>query len=138
VTKRIPHSVSDSVLMLRCLCLAFVFLTAGCWSNYWGRRPLDQPTPVKPHAAVWIWSGDEVKKWHAVVITQDSVLGIPYQMSVRCDSCRRSIPRVQVDSMKLGYRTLVEGVTDVVALTVLGLGVEAAVCTLVAPRDRRC
>ena len=44
-------------------------------------------------------------------ISQDSVSGIPYRMSLKCDSCRRSMPRGQVDSMKLGYHTVAEFIT---------------------------
>ncbi len=67
----------QATVMVRCSLLASVLLAAGCF-NYWGRRRVDQPTPVKPYQPVWIWSGGQVKKWHAVVITQDSVSGIPY------------------------------------------------------------
>ncbi len=117
---------------------AFVLLAAGC-SGYWGRRPVDQPTPTERHAPVWIWSGGEVNKWHAVVITQDSVSGIPYEMSVHCGSCWRSIPRTRVDSMKLGYRTLPENVTIVVGLATAAIVVEAALCYLIgAQNDGQC
>ena len=126
------------VLMVRCSTFGFALLAAGCWPNYWGRRPLDQPTPVERHHPVWIWSGGEVKKWHAVVITQDSVSGIPYKMSLKCDSCRRSIPRSRVDSMKVGHRTLPEAVTDIVSIAAVGLLADAALCALIAPRDRQC
>ena len=84
---------------------------------------------------MWIWSGGEVTKWHAVVITQDSVSGIPYQMSVHCYSCRRSVPRTRVDSMKLGYRTLPENVTMVVGAATAAILVEAAVCSLLGARN---
>ena len=112
--KRVPLSISVHVLMTRCLCLAFVLPIAGCWGNYWGRRPVDQPTPIDPGDPVWIWTRGGVEKWRAVVITQDSVSGIPFESSRKCVVCRRSIPRVQVDSMKHGYRTLAETVTEVV------------------------
>ncbi len=72
---------------------------------------MDEPRPVKPHAPAWIWSSGKVEKWHAVVITQDSVWGVPYRMSLKCDSCRSSMPRTQVDSMKLGYHTVAEYLT---------------------------
>ncbi|PYP44746.1 MAG: hypothetical protein DMD50_13355 [Gemmatimonadetes bacterium] len=111
---RVPLSISVPVLMTRYLCLAFVLLIAGCWGNYWGRRPVDQPTPIDPGDPVWIWTRGGVEKWRTVVVTQDSVSGIPFEMSRKCTTCRRSIPRVQVDSMKHGYRTLAETVTDIV------------------------
>ncbi len=125
----------QATVMVRCSLLASVLLAAGC-SNYWGRRRVDQPTPVKPHQPVWVWSGGQVKKWHAVVITQDSVLGIPYRMSLKCDSCRRSMPRTQVDSMKLGYHTLPETVTDIVGATTLLLLAEAGVCSLLGASNQ--
>lgn len=113
--------------------LAFVLLAAGC-AGYWGRRPLDQATPVvKPDNPVWIWRGATVEKWHDVVITLDSVSGIPFNQSLKCTGCRRSIPRAEVDSMKLGYKTfdekLIEGVGGVAAsLALLGL-----LCAVVDP-----
>src|SRR5262245_18344457 len=90
--------------------MALILLATGC--SHWEQRPLDEPTPIKPSVPVWIWRGADVEKWHAVVITPDSVSGIPdsvpvmlYGTSLNCDSCRRSIPRAQVDSMKVGYLT---------------------------------
>ena len=136
--KRVPLSISVRVLMTRCLCLAVVLLIAGCWGHYWGRRPVDQPTRINPGDPVWIWTKGGVEKWRAVVITQDSVSGIPFETSRKCVVCRRSIPRVQVDSMKHGYRTLAQNVTEVLgAVTVLTIG-EAALCYLVARNDPQC
>jgi hypothetical protein len=97
------------VLIVGSLLLAFVPLAAGC--SYWGRHRVDEPRPVKPHAPVWIWSGGKVEKWQAVVITQDSVSGIPWGKTLKCDSCRSGMPRTQVDSMKVGYHTLAEFLT---------------------------
>ena len=127
----------QATVMVRCSLLASVLLAAGC-SNYWGRRRVDQPIPVKPHQPVWIWSGGQVNKWHAVVITQDSVSGIPYRMSLKCDSCRRSLPRTQVDSMKLGYHTVPEYVIEGTGIVAVLTVAEAAVCAVVAPRDPQC
>ncbi len=130
-------TVMVRVLMARSLAFALVLLMTGC--GYWGRRPIDQPTPVKPHDPVWIWRHDTVSKWHDVVITQDSVSGIPFGTSRDCYArCRRSIPRVQVDSMKQGYRTVLQNVTTVTGVTILALFAEAAVCAVVAPRDPQC
>ncbi len=43
-----------------------------------------------------IWSGDTVFRWHAVIITYDSITGVPYKMSTKCDSlgfgCPQSTP----------------------------------------------
>ena len=88
--------------------LAFLILSAGCAAHgVWAPRPIELPYPFQPSDVVWIWSSHQVKvqKWHAVVLTPDSVSGIPYRMALKCDSCRRSMPRAQVDSMKLGPPT---------------------------------
>jgi hypothetical protein len=71
----------------------------------WEQTRIEEPTPLEPWRVVSVWSGGKVEKWHAVVITPDSVSGIPYKMSLECDSCRRSLPRAQVDSMKVDFRT---------------------------------
>ena len=127
----------QATVMVRCSLLASVLLATGCF-NYWGRRRVDQPTPVKPYQPVWIWSGDQVKKWHAVVITQDSVSGIPYSVPLKCYGCRRSMPRTQVDSMKLGYHTVPEYVIEGAGIVAVLTLAEAAVCAVVAPRDPQC
>jgi len=116
------------------LCLVVGLLTAGCsasTSTQW--RRLDQPTPVKPDVLVRIWSGGVGNKWHAVSITQDSVSGIPYDVPLSCDSCRRSIPRSQVDSMQVSYthRHVAKEALTVVGITVVALVAEAAVCALI-------
>jgi len=90
---------------------------------------------VKASDAVVIWSGGTVEKWHAVVITTDSVSGIPYGTSLECDSCRRSIPLGLVDSMKVRHHTTAKGVA-VTSLVVTGIlaaafVAEYAVCSLV-------
>lgn len=79
---------------------------------------------------MWVWTNAGVAKWHGVVITPDSVSGVPFETSLKCErefrrtagaaNCRRSIPRTDVDSMKLGYTTLAEGFTD-------GVGVPAMI-----------
>ena len=132
------------LFILRCSCLVSVLLATGC-SSYSQWRPLDEPTPVKPRDLVWIWSVGTVKKWKAVVITQDSVSGIPYQMRrggrgslrrpYRCgDSCRRTLPRTQVDSMKLeylGHHIDSKEVVQVAGAVTLVLLAEVVVCTII-------
>ncbi len=100
--------------------LAFVVLAVGC-AQHWDPR-LEQPTPIKPADAVLIWSSGTVEKWHAVVITSDSVSGIPYGTSLKCDSCRRSIPLGVVDSMKVRHKT---GAKDVAVTSLVFAGIVA-------------
>jgi hypothetical protein len=131
---RVRLSVSDPFSVVRCLCLAFVLLTTGCAPHYWGRSSLAQPTSIDPGDPVWIWTRGGVEKRHAVVITQDSVSGIPFETTRRCTRCRRTIPRVQVDSMKHGYRTLAQDLTEGAAGIGVALLAEIVVCTLAHAR----
>src|SRR5258705_10137110 len=85
--------------MTRSSTFAFVLLAAGCGPN-WGPGPSNLPTPLRPEAVVQIWSGGEVKTWHAVIVTEISVSGIPSTLPVTCDSCVLTVPRTQLDSMK--------------------------------------
>ena len=112
--------------------LAFVLLAAGC-SSGWGRGPLGLPTPLRPRDVVRIWSGGEVQKWHAVVITEESVSGIPHQMPVSCDSCVLRIPRTQVDSMKLDNKG--PNALEMVGIVALALVAEGVVCALIGAKS---
>ena len=120
--------------LLRDSCIVAALLAAGCStprSTEW--RRLNQTTPLKADVVVWIWSPGVVNKWHAVSMTQDSVSGIPYDVPLPCDSCRRSLPRSQVDSMQAPYthhNVAKEGIT-VLGITVLALVVEAGFCALI-------
>jgi len=86
---------------------------------------------MKPSDAVLIWSSGTVEKWHGVVLTSDSVSGIPYGTSLECDSCRRSIPLVLVDSMKVRHWTAAKTSLVVAGAVAAALVVEYAVCSLV-------
>src|SRR5213595_3444772 len=84
---------------------AFLLLAVGCSGGQWAPRRIELPFPLEPSDIVGIWSGGKVEKWHAVVITPDSVSGIPNRVAINCDSCRLSMPLARVDSMTLGYKT---------------------------------
>ena len=127
--------------MVRSSAFAFVLLAAGCARN-WGPAPSNLPTPLRPEAVVRIWSGGEVKTWHAVIVTEISVSGIPSTMPVTCDSCVLRIPRTQVDSMKVvkvDYKKLnALEVVGVVGILAVGLLAAAEVCHLLDPHNHEC
>jgi hypothetical protein len=112
--------------------VAFLLLAVGCNGGRWNARRIDEPFPLEPSAAVWIWSAGKVEKWHAVFFPPDSVSGIPYTMALQCDSCRRSMPRAQVDSMKVGAYHGGKGLNALEVAGVIGaaLLVEIVICSL--------
>ena len=123
----------QAIVMVRRSLLASALLAAGCTTKYVAWRRLDQPTPLKPDDLVWIWSRGVVNKWHAVSIAQDSVSGIPYELPLPCDSCRRSLPRSQVDSIKLRYlhHNVAREALEDLGIATLALIAEAGVCALI-------
>jgi hypothetical protein len=54
---------------------------------------------------VRIWTHDSVLQWHAVLVTRDSISGLPDNISQQCDSCRLTLPTAAVDSLRVGYST---------------------------------
>ena len=124
-----------NIRSLRSLFL-LVLLAAGC--GYWGRRSITEPTAVDPRAPVWIWSGGEVMKWHAVFVTPDSVSGIPFEQFEYCRSCRRTIPRSRVDSMKAAYRTIPQNAATTMGLLAALTIADGVVCYLLDRGDPQC
>ncbi len=83
---------------------ALPLVVAGChWSDSWKRVQLE-PQALGNDVAV-IWSHGTCKEWKSVVITPDSVMGLPV------DGCglwgtgsRRSVALADVDSIQLSHR----------------------------------
>ena len=114
---------------------AFLLLAVGCSGGRWEPRRIDLPFPFEPSDVVWIWSAGKVEKWHAVVITPDSVSGIPYTMALECDRCRRSMPRAQVDSMKVGpYQRKGPNALEVAGVVGAALLLEIVICSAVGAK----
>jgi len=118
---------------LRIVAFTLAVLAVGCHSEW--RPRLEEPASIKPHDVVRIWSSDAVAQWHAVVITSDSVSGIPYETSLQCDSCRRSMPLALVDSMKVSHATSGKMVLIGAGAVVVILAAEALVCYLVGAKE---
>ncbi len=114
---------------------AFLLLVGGCSGGRWEPRRIDLPFPVDPSDVVWIWSAGKVEKWHAVVFPPDSVSGIPYRMALQCDSCRRSMPRAQVDSMKVGpYQRRGPNALELAGVVGAALLLEIVICSVVGAK----
>ena len=92
---------------MRPLLPVVLLFAAGCASPagvHWMKEDI-HPVAVRGDRRldrVRIWSRDSVFQWRAVLITADSISGIP----VTCDSCRRALPVDAVDSLRVGYSTL--------------------------------
>jgi hypothetical protein len=50
-----------------------------------------------------VWHEERAERLHALILTNDSLSGIPYMRPSECDSCRVSLARVEVDSIRLGH-----------------------------------
>ena len=114
---------------------AFLLLAVGCSGGQWAPRRIELPFPLEPSDIVGIWRGGKVEKWHAVVITPDSVSGIPYRMALQCDSCRRSMPRAQVDSMTLAHETRAPNVLLLAGVVAAAIGLEMVICSAIGPKN---
>ena len=68
----------------------------------WHQPPRLAPGPLPPRQQVQVWQHGQAVRWHAFVMAQDSVSGVPFLRSVACDSCRQTLARAEVDSVRLG------------------------------------
>ena len=94
-----------------------LLIAAGC-GHQWQRVEMT-PQHRSSHAKVQIWSRDTALVWREVLIGPDSVSGIPYQ-TVCTTSCRRSLPRAAVDSIRVDHHDLGPG--DTLLMVAAGLG----------------
>jgi len=80
---------------------ATALLATGCGAGW--HQPGTAPTgALPPRQQVQVWQAGSAVRWHAVRVSSDSVSGIPFMKSIACDSCRTSVPRASVDSLRLG------------------------------------
>jgi hypothetical protein len=104
--------------MTRRLPMTLLLLAAGCGSHQW-QRVETTPQHRSSYPRVQIWSRDTVLVWREVLISPDSVSGIPYQKGCTT-SCRRSVPRAAVDSILVDHHDLGPG--EALVMAALGLG----------------
>lgn len=98
--------------------VTFLLLAAGCYPLHWARKDV-MPSHFGRLQQVKIWSCDSVFRWHAVVMTNDSITGVPYYMPANCDRCRLGLEWSSVDSIHIGYPA---SPRENVLLWVLGAG----------------
>src|SRR4051794_38308719 len=81
--------------------LASLTLVNACGAG-WHRMEPSPASPLPPRQQVQMWQGRSNRVLHAVVVSADSVSGVPFQLPIDCDSCRVYLARNTVDSMRLG------------------------------------
>ena len=78
---------------------------------------------------VQVWSNGQMRRWHGVRVTEDSISGVPFVKSSNCEACRETIARTGVDSLRLGnpvaglWKTI--GLTLGASLALIGIWCEA-------------
>jgi hypothetical protein len=83
------------------VCGALALTTAACGAG-WHQPARLTPGPWPIRQQVQVWSERQALRWHAVVVRQDSISGVPFLTAHACDSCRRTLPLAVVDSVRVG------------------------------------
>jgi len=81
--------------------LGLVVLAGGCSAD-WHRVPVGEGGQLPLGQRVQVFHGPRTEQWHAIRLTLDSISGVPFIRPATCDSCRVSLPRTEVDSIRLG------------------------------------
>jgi len=91
-------------LQSQCRKLLSVYLCASTTACSAAWRTVRTPWPgtIPPKQQVQVWSGSHVARLHGVQWTPDSLTGVPYRQPLDCDSCRVSLARTDVDSLRFG------------------------------------
>ena len=96
--------------------------------------PLPPPAPLRPTQQVEVWRGGAMLRLHGVVLTEDSLRGIPFLQPLNCDSCRLSLARSSIDSLRTGdpvggfWGTAVLGAVALLAALVLACHEAGVAC----------
>ncbi|MEO8030844.1 MAG: hypothetical protein ABJC74_17905 [Gemmatimonadota bacterium] len=83
--------------LIQLLCL----VAAGC-GVAWQRIGLPSAGRMEPRQVLEVWHGREHPQWHGVILSTDSVSGIPFFQRLDCANCRRTVSRAEVDSLRFG------------------------------------
>lgn len=86
--------------LIACL-LAPLLLLQACGAG-WHQPSAPSTAPLEPRQQVQVWQQTTMTRWHGVLLTPDSISGIPFRDALDCDSCRVAVPRSTVDSIRLG------------------------------------
>lgn len=112
--------------------LALGWLLSGCGGG-WQREELSPDRKLPPRQQVQLWLGDGSRVLHAVEVAPDSVSGVPFHLPPQCDSCRVTVARSAVDSIRLGNQE--RGALQSIGIGYVALGVAALVLYLSVDAD---
>lgn len=116
--------------------LLLLALLPAC-SSYQGTMSVGKlPTPIDPRDRYEFWSHGTGHQLHAVQVVGDSIQGVPWWKDPACDSCRVTLARAEIDSVRTpqfdGNRTgaaasvvipfIVVPALSLLALLMLGMG----------------
>lgn len=101
----LPQCGREGSLKPQSVAIVLVSLLAqGCGAG-WHQSPRTTAGPLPVRQQVQVWQRGRALQWHAVSVRSDSVTGIPFNKPVDCDSCRMTIPRSGIDSLRVGNPT---------------------------------
>jgi hypothetical protein len=95
---------------------ALLLAQSACGAG-WHRIDPVPPAELPEAQQVQVWQEGQRLQLHSVMVTTDSVAGVPYTKPRTCDSCRTSLPSAAVDSLRVGDPT--GGFFKTVGLTIV-------------------
>jgi len=93
--------------------LALALWTTACVN--WSQPQAPAPQTLPASRQVRVWTPQHTYRLHAVHFTPDSIIGVPFQESAKCDSCRVAVALASVDSIQTG------GSSEAVAIAVIAV-----------------
>jgi hypothetical protein len=79
--------------------VGFLLLAVTGCTMQWRQTGIS-PT-VAPKTVVEIWREDSAVHWRALIVSPDSISGIPYPQPITCKTCRHSLARSDIDSVRV-------------------------------------
>jgi hypothetical protein len=85
----------------RLLCCILAASTLGCGAG-WHQPPELAPGPWPKRQQAQIWSDEHSRQWHSLIVSRDSISGVPFTRNPNCGDCRQAVALNAVDSVRIG------------------------------------
>ena len=112
------------------VCIMLLVPQSACGAG-WHQIAPPAPATLPRGQQIEVWHDGRSVRLHGVQLTNDSVIGVPYLQRTDCDSCRVSLPRTAIDSLRTGNPTA--GLWKTVGLGIAGMAVVGLVACARAP-----